>query len=139
MLIVGSVAAKAISEPSNVHATDSSDQLRMSAVFGPSQVVSQSTSFKHAEVTSVMGGSQLDLRQATIAPGTEAVIDVDILMGGVVLRVPDTWRIDYGTSVIFGGVNDQRGKTTTSVTGDAAPPTLKVRGSIVMGGLVIRK
>ncbi len=151
VLIVGSVAVQATSRSVNLRGTDSADDLTVSSVMGPSQVVSQSTSFKHAAITSVMGGASVDLRNATIAPGTEATVDVDVLMGGVVLRVPETWIVEVGTTTIFGGTKDERSKTSSRSTpgasgatadaaaGAAAPSKLKIRGTVLMGGLVIRK
>jgi hypothetical protein len=58
-----------------------------------------------------MGGSKLDLRQAKIAPGTEAVVDVFTVMGGVELLVPRDWNVDVQLVPIMGGVNDDRNRT----------------------------
>jgi hypothetical protein len=125
--------------------TASSDQVKVSAILGGSSLVSHSPAFRKAEITTFMGGSQLDLRQATIAPGQEAVIDIDALMGGIAIRVPENWQVDVGTTMIMGGVDDQRPRasrrqsTDAPATPDASPaPRLRVTGTIVMGGLVIK-
>jgi hypothetical protein len=129
---------------SNRTDTFSSDQVKVTAMLGGSSVVSRSPTFHGGEVTSFLGGSQLDLRQAAIAPGAEAVIDVDTFMGGVVIRVPDTWQVDVSTMMIMGGVEDQRPSArrkapdVPATTDAPAAPRLKLTGAVIMGGLVIK-
>ena len=107
-------------------------------------------------MTSIMGESRLDLRQASIAPGEQAVIDVFTLMGGLVLQVPEGWTIDVQALPVMGRVNDRRGSRNRAddqplpespATGiedrtppaeAVAPPRVVLRGFIMMGGLVIR-
>jgi hypothetical protein len=60
-------------------------------------------------MTSVMGGTRLDLRQAAVAPGEEATVDVFGLMGAVEVIVPETWIVDVQTTAVMGGVRDRRG------------------------------
>jgi hypothetical protein len=67
--------------------------------------------FRAGEMTAIMGGTQLDLRQARMAPGEEAVIDVFALMGGAVVYVPREWTVDVQTKALMGGVTDQRFRT----------------------------
>jgi hypothetical protein len=64
--------------------------------------------FRGANIGGVMGRSTLDLRQATIAPGEEAVVDVFAAMGKVVIRVPDGWTVDTSALPVMGAVEDQR-------------------------------
>lgn len=144
VLIVGTFWTQAAGRTSTE--TKSSNHVTIAAVMSASSLVSRSPAFHGGEVTSVMGGSQLDLRQATIAPGEEAVIDIDALMGGVVIRVPESWQVDVGTTMIMGGVDDQRPAATrrkatgasTTTTDAPAPPRLRLTGTLVMGGLVIK-
>jgi len=154
VLIVGAFWTHVAGQSSNGTNTDASDKVRITAVLGGSSLVSRSPAFHGGDVTSFMGGSQLDLRQATIAPGEVAVIEVDALMGGVLIRVPDNWHIEVGTTMIMGGVNDERPAATrrkaaespAAAEAGAAPanpdtpaaPRLKLQGTIVMGGLVIK-
>jgi hypothetical protein len=84
-----------------------------------------------------MGQARLDLRQATIAPGEEAVIDAFTLMGGLVLQVPEDWIVDVQALNVMGGINDRRGPAPTPPSNASAPPRLVLRGLIIMGGLVI--
>lgn len=103
--------------------------------------------FKGAHVTSVMGGADLDLRQATIAPGEPVVIDVFAVMGGCVIRVPRNWVIDVQTTSIMGGVKDDRQRATGSAANSSSggatgsldtPPRVVVTGTTIMGGVSIK-
>ena len=51
---------------------------------------SNSQTFEGADLTAVMGGCEIDLRQASMAPGGEAVIDVFAFWGGIDVKVPET-------------------------------------------------
>ena len=54
----------------------------MFAVLGSDQRASGDKPFRGGEVTSIMGGTRLDLRQAIIEPGAQADINMFVMMGG---------------------------------------------------------
>ncbi len=96
--------------------------------------------FRGGEMTAVMGGCVLDLRQATMAPGEEAAINVFALMAGHEIWVPSGWTVVSQVLPIMGGVDDKRLPTPEPAalpTGDARPRLL-LRGVVMMGGLVIK-
>lgn len=83
-------------------------------------------------VLAVMGGVELDLRDAELsAPVTE--IYVLAVMGGVQIRVPPGVRLEAEGLAIMGGFEDQAG--LAAVAGDASP-VIRVRGIALMGGVV---
>jgi hypothetical protein len=138
--------------------SDARDTVSLFAVMSEDQRSSNATKFRGGEMTSFMGSNKLDLRQATLAPGEEAVIDVFAVMGGVELRVPDGWTVVVQVVPVMGGVRDQRmragdrrpleaERVPAEAGGDAkapeantsaAAPRVVVRGFIIMGGLVIK-
>ena len=75
---------------------------------GRSDHVSRATTFRGADMTNVMGRTDLDLRDATLAPGDSASVQVFSMMGAVMLRVPSTWTVDTGAISAMGGVRDER-------------------------------
>lgn len=93
--------------------------------------------FTGGQIANVMGGSQIDLRQATIAPGAAADIELFTMMGGVDLRVPDNWQVEADTVFVMGGMDDKRPHADTAQT-DPIAPKLILRGSVIMGGITIR-
>ena len=88
--------------------------------------------FRGADLTAVMGGCEIDLRQASIAPGTEAVIDLFAFWGGIDIKVPEDWTVVSRVVPIMGGVED---KTHAPLTADKR---LVIRGMLVMGGCAVK-
>ncbi|HXA46299.1 MAG TPA: hypothetical protein VNW52_01620, partial [Burkholderiaceae bacterium] len=86
--------------------------------------------FRGAELTSVMGGMEIDLRHASMA--SEATISVFAMWGGIVIKVPTDWSVVSGAVPILGGAVD---KTVPPV---AASKRLIIDGYVVMGGVEIR-
>jgi hypothetical protein len=87
--------------------------------------------FRGANLTAIMGGIEIDLREAVTVSG-EAVVDVFVIMGGVEITVPPDWRVVNQVTPILGGVEDRS-------TGLAdAPHRLVVRGTTIMGGVEIK-
>jgi len=106
--------------------------------------------FTGGTVTSVLGGTQLDLTRATLAPGETAIVDVFTVMGGSEIRVPPDWRVDIQTTAVAGGVTDQRGRADRTRDEDdenagddvaepaPAAPRLVIQGLVLMGGVAIK-
>jgi hypothetical protein len=114
-----------------------SERIGIVSVMGRSEHVSRATPFQGANVTNVMGRSELDLSEAILAPGANATVHVVSMMGGVILRVPRTWTVDTGAISALGGVRDDRG-TPPEVEVSADPaPRLVLRGLIMFGRLTI--
>jgi predicted membrane protein len=93
---------------------------------------SNSQAFTGADLTAVMGGCDIDLRKASIAPGTEAVIDVFAFWGGIEIKVPEDWTVVTRAIPIMGGVED---KTHAP---EKADKRLVIRGMLVMGGAAVK-
>jgi predicted membrane protein len=93
---------------------------------------SNTPNFRGADLTAVMGGCEIDLRQASIAPGGEAVIDIFAFWGGIDIKVPDDWTVVSRVVPIMGGVED---KTHAPATADKR---LVIRGVLVMGGCAVK-
>jgi predicted membrane protein len=90
-----------------------------------------STAFRHADLTAIMGGIELDLRQAATANG-EAVVDLFVIWGGVEIWVPPDWAVSNQVGLLMGGAEDK-----SSGTQDAKH-RLIVRGFVLMGGVEIK-
>jgi predicted membrane protein len=121
--------------------TDTDDTLSIFAVMAGVKRSSLSTRFRGGEVTAVMGGYQIDLRQATIPPGEEAVLEIFTLMGGGEIFVPTTWTVATPIVPVMGGIDDKRipalPGALESVGGKPAP-RLVLRGLLMMGGIEIK-
>jgi hypothetical protein len=91
-----------------------------------------SQDFRGGDLTAIMGGCELDLRQASIAGG-QAVIDTFALWGGIEIRVPQDWTVVVQGTPILGAFDD-----TTLHTGEAGTKVLMIRGAAVMGGVEVK-
>ena len=91
-----------------------------------------SKNFKGGQITSIFGGSDLDLTHADLE-GT-AVVDVVSVFGGVKLLVPANWEVRSDITAILGGVDDKR-KDPSVLT-----PTKKIvlTGFCMFGGVDIK-
>jgi predicted membrane protein len=113
----------------------------MFSVLGSDQRANNDRMFGGAEVTSILSGTQLDLRQAVIEPGNEAVINIFIMLGGHELWVPQGWTVVIEVMPILGGVEDKRlPAVLNAAAGPAAgaSPRLVLRGTVLLGGLTIK-
>jgi hypothetical protein len=75
------------------------------------------------------------LRQASIAPGTEAVIDVFAFWGGIEIKVPEDWIVINRVMPLMGGVDD---KTRTPNPTPPVEKRLVISGIVVMGGVGLK-
>jgi len=90
-----------------------------------------SPAFKRAELTAIMGGIELDLRQAG-TEGGEAVVDVFVMWGGIEITVPPDWAVANQVTPILGGSEDKSSGT------QQAKNRLIVKGVVIMGGVDIK-
>lgn len=114
------------------------NRVRVVSVMGRSEHTSRATPFQGAEVTNVMGRSELDLHDAQLAPGANATVHVFSAMGAVVLRVPANWTVDTGAVSAMGGVQDERFPRAEAEAAAGPPPRLVIRGLVFAGRLSIR-
>jgi hypothetical protein len=102
------------------------------ALMGGTALVSASPVFRGGDLNAVMGGCELDLRQAQLEGG-EAVIDTFALWGGVEIRVPESWKVVGKVVPIMGGFED-KSRPPQSETA----PRLVIRGVAIMGAVEVK-
>ncbi|MEN3338781.1 MAG: hypothetical protein V7647_2457 [Acidobacteriota bacterium] len=111
--------------------TDANATISGMAVLGGGARGNNSRSFEGGDLTAVLGGWDIDLRQAGI--DGEAVIEVFALCGGIEIRVPEEWTVVGRVTPILGGFDD---KTRAPQT--AGGPRLVIRGLAIMGGIEVK-
>jgi predicted membrane protein len=117
------------------HGDSSGSDFNQIAIFGGFKRRFTAKNFRGGSVMAVMGGYEIDLRQADIE-GDSATIDATSIMGGGEIKVPDNWRISIDGIGLFGAYVDE---THQLPAADATPQKhLIVKGIAFMGGVVIK-
>ena len=111
--------------------TDASSTISGIAILGGVKRGNNSRAFKGGDLTAIMGGCEIDLRQAAI--DGEAAIEVFAMWGGIEIRVPDDWTVISRVVPLLGGVEDK----THPPQGTTAH-RLVLRGFAIMGGIEVK-
>ncbi|SMG40288.1 Cell wall-active antibiotics response 4TMS YvqF [Marivirga sericea] len=107
-----------------------SDYIKAEAVFASVQRRLISKDFKGGKITTAFGGADIDLSKAEIHES--AVLDVEVIFGGLKLIIPPHWEIQADVSNVFSGIEDKR----AFPSGDGADrKILYIKGSVSFGGL----
>lgn len=102
----------------------------VTALLSGSTTHSESKNYKGGKVSAIMGGVDIDLRDAVIKD--EATINVFAFWGGITLKVPEGWTVKSKITPIAGGVDIK-----TKPAGSNAP-VLYLAGDVVMGGVDVK-
>ena len=112
--------------------TDSNSEVHSFAMMAGINLKNESQDFRGGDLSAVMGGVELDLRNArTSSP--QVVIDVFAWWGGVDITVPRDWRVVGEVTPIMAGFDDQ-----SKPADGEAHTTLVVRGVAIMGGIEVK-
>lgn len=103
----------------------------ISVVFSGSESKNKSSTYKGGRVTTIFGGTVLDLRDAKIE--NQATLDLFVLCGGVELKVPRDWKVVSKAMPIAGGVENKSEGGDTQKT-----PVLVLTGTVALGGVEVK-
>jgi predicted membrane protein len=110
--------------------TDTSDYIHATAILSGFNRKCPSQQFRGGDVTAIMGGGKIDLREAQIQD-SEAVIDIFALMGGIDIQVPKDWIVEARFTPVMGGFADRR---TPDKLGTQR---LVIHGTAIMGSVTV--
>jgi hypothetical protein len=119
----------AIARPENV-----SPQQTIVAIMGGAVRRGIWTPPRNLNVIAVMGGAELDFREAALAPGVTE-ITVFAVMGGVEITVPPGLSVEVNGMAVMGGFEHRAGSPPPT---DPNAPVLRIGGFALMGGVEIR-
>lgn len=133
----GFIIAKALARRNRVDAVptlkegESNDSVvDITAILGGFERRIVTQDFRGGEITAVMGGCELDMRDSSIKG--EAVINVFAVFGGISIKVPRDWTVILHGTPIMGGFEEK-----TNAPADNAK-RLIVTGHAIMGGVEVR-
>ncbi|MGE0547709.1 MAG: LiaF domain-containing protein [Kofleriaceae bacterium] len=120
-------ASTAIEDPNRASST------KLRVMFGSVQRRGRWSVAKQVKVSVVFGDSQLDFREASLAPGV-TTIDIGVTFGNLEVLVPPWLAVDVDVSSMFGNVEERH-----RVPPDTEPgqPVLRLVGAVRFGNLEI--
>jgi len=101
------------------------------SIFGGGERIVTSAQFKGGRITSVFGGSKINLMNCGLAEGSN-IIDVFCVFGGTTIIVPAGWTVKVEVTSIFGGFTDKRKRMPNLVFDQER--VLIVKGVAIFGG-----
>ena len=102
------------------------------ALLGGQHLSSRSDDFRGGNVTAILGGCKIDLRDAKMK-GNEAVLELFTLWGGIEVLVPTNWGVQLEGLPILGGFEDK-----THPGPQLSDKKIVIRGTAIMGGTEIK-
>lgn len=112
------------------HGESADDVVNVMAVMGGFERRVTNQHFRGGEITSIMAGCVLDLRDASI--DREAVLNVFAFWGGITLKCPPDWTVVMDGTPILGGFEEKTARAPHQ------SKRLVVRGYAIMGGVEVR-
>lgn len=110
------------------------DFIDVTSIFGGTQKVILSKTFKGGDIVNIFGGSEIDLSKADI--NGVATLEVTAIFGGATLVIPSNWIVKPEAACIFGGVSDRR--KNIAPLSETPDRVLILKGTVVFGGVEIK-
>lgn len=93
----------------------------------------QGPDFQSGEITTMFGGFELDLREASVN-NPPARLQTTTLFGGTEIFVPADWDVRMNVVSLFGGSDDKR----RNLAQQKDKPDLILTGAVMFGGLEVK-
>lgn len=106
------------------------DTINDISVFGGNVTRVDSQNFKGGKITSIFGGSEVNLSDAILSENG-AVIELTAVFGGTKIIVPGDWHIKNEVTGILGGFTDNRTSVSKNIN---YSKTLLIKGTAIFGG-----
>lgn len=107
------------------------DYIDTTSIFGGVHKKIVSKNFKGGDITTMLGGTEIDLTQADFT-GT-VTLDVTQIMGGTKIIVPPHWEVRSEVTAVFAGFEDKRQQVMTN-----PDKVLILSGTSIFGGIELK-
>ena len=101
------------------------------SIFSGSEKQITSKNFRGGKITSIFGGSEINLTRAELSNGRNQ-IEVFYMFGGSTIIVPPDWDVRIDVSAVFGGFSDKR--YHQKAEGTNFNKQIVIKGLVVFGG-----
>jgi hypothetical protein len=130
LVLYRSMGPGRVARPGSVDGASPDNVVDIVAILGGFERRVSTPDFRGGEITAVLGGCTLDLREAVIVK--EAVLNVFAIWGGINIKVPPDWTVVLNGTPLMGGFSEKTAK----------PPDgskrLVITGYAIMGGVEVR-
>jgi len=109
----------------------SDDAVAISLVLSGCKYSYSSQQLKGGYISVSLAGCEIDFTKADFESET-ITIDVSVLLGGIEMRIPDTWSVTYAGTPVLGAFENK----TRPVS--APSKKLLIRGSITLAGIEVK-
>jgi predicted membrane protein len=106
-------------------------KLDVVSIFGGSSKFVNSEAFQGGNITSIFGGSEINLSSCKLAEG-ENIIDVIAVFGGTSIYIPKEWNVIVDVFPLFGGFGT-KGKRDPMLVIEK-DRVLRIKGIVIFGG-----
>lgn len=131
VLVGGSILAHALRRGRRLP-VEGSDTFDATAILSGVERRITNDSFQGGEAIAVLGGCEIDLRDAG-SKGGPAEIHCFAFWGGVEIKVPETWQVEVRGTALLGAFEDK-----TVAKPAEGSKTLVVTGIAIMGGVEVK-
>ena len=100
-------------------------------LFSGSEKKISTQNFRGGKITSIFGGSEIDLSSSQLAEGTQ-VLEVFYMFGGSSITVPNDWVVVNKVTSILGGFSDKRNASPAQPI--VSNKILIIQGFVMFGG-----
>lgn len=140
LILIGvSMLRKHMGKPASGVTKNDPDYILLSFILGGGDHVYTSKKLKGGNITALMGGGKIDLRQASCEDDT-LILDTFAFWGGIEITVPYHWTVNIHGTPILGGMENKT-RSIDNVEGieiNLPPKKLIVRGSAIMGAVEVK-
>lgn len=130
LVLFRSLGPGRVARPGTAEGAGTDNVVDVVAVLGGFERRVTTPDFRGGEITAILGGCELDLREASIVK--EAVINVFAIWGGINIKVPPDWTVVLNGTPLMGGFSEK------TVTPPDASKRLVITGYAIMGGVEVR-
>ncbi|NLD94388.1 MAG: cell wall-active antibiotics response protein [Fibrobacter sp.] len=109
----------------------SDDTIAISLVLSGGNYSFSSQALKDGYISVSLGGCEIDFTRANFESDM-ITIDVNVLLGGIEIRIPETWSVSYVGNPVL-GVFENNARTVPSPS-----KKLLIRGSITLAGIEVK-
>lgn len=110
---------------------EDADYIDEVTIFSGTEKTITSKKFRGGKITSIFGGSEINLMHADLSEGKND-IEIVAVFGGATLIVPADWDVKVDVTAVFGGFSDKRYKKP-QIEQDTSK-LLRIQGVVLFGG-----